>query len=44
MRERPFHKASVRAGNRQVELILTAFPMGVDPEEIEPVLSQALAG
>ena len=43
-RERPYHKASVRAGSRQVELILTAFPMGVDSEEIEPVLPQALGG
>lgn len=43
-RERPFHKAAVRAGDRQVELILTAFPMGVDPEEIEPVLAEALGG
>ncbi|MDY6826621.1 MAG: hypothetical protein SVV67_05520 [Bacillota bacterium] len=43
-RERPFHKASVRAGSRQVELILTAFPMGLDPEEIEPVVVQALGG
>jgi 5-methylcytosine-specific restriction endonuclease McrBC regulatory subunit McrC len=43
-RERPFHKASVRAGNRQVELVLTAFPMGVDPEEIEPVVAMALGG
>ncbi len=43
-RKRPFHKASVRAGNRQVTLILTAFPMGVDAEEVETVLTQAVEG
>jgi hypothetical protein len=43
-RERPYHKAAVRAGSRQVELILTAFPMGVDPEEIETVVAQAVGG
>lgn len=42
-RKRPFHKASVRAGTRRVDLILTAVPMGIDPEEIYPVLSTALA-
>ena len=41
-RGRPFHKASVRAGNRSVELILTAVPMGVNPEEIWPVLGRAI--
>lgn len=42
-RQRPFHKASVCAGNRRVELILTAVPMGVNPEEIWPVLGKAIS-
>ncbi len=41
-RQRPFHKASVRAGTRRVDLILTAIPMGINPEEIYPVLEHAL--
>ena len=42
-RQRPFHKASVRAGSRRVDLILTAMPMGLNPEEITPVLDLALS-
>lgn len=42
-RQRPFHKASVRAGARRVDLILTAVPMGIEQEEISQVLCQALA-
>lgn len=42
-RQRPYHKASVRAGSRRVDLVLTAIPMGLDPEEICPVLTQALS-
>jgi len=41
-RQRPFHRASVRAGNRRVELVLTAVPMGVEAEKIWPVLQQAV--
>ena len=41
-RQRQFHQASVRAGNRRVDLVLTAVPMGVDTEEIWPVLQQAV--
>lgn len=41
-RNRPFHKASVRAGTRRVDLVLTAVPMGLDPAEICPVLDDAL--
>ena len=41
-RQRPFHRASVRAGNRRVDLVLTAVPMGVEVEEIWPVLQQAV--
>ena len=41
-RDRPYHKASVRSGSRRVDLILTAIPMGVGPEEIYPVLARAL--
>ena len=42
-RRRSFHKASVRAGTRRVDLILTAVPMGLNPEEICPVLDLALS-
>ena len=42
-RQRPFHKASVRAGYRRVDLILTAVPMGLNPEDICPVLELALS-
>ncbi|MGI6307163.1 MAG: 5-methylcytosine restriction system specificity protein McrC [Dethiobacteria bacterium] len=42
-RQRLFHKASVRAGSRRVELILTAVPMGVNPEEIWPELGRAIS-
>ncbi len=42
-RRRPYHKASVRAGSRRVDLILTAVPMGLNPEEICPVLDSALS-
>ncbi len=42
-RRRSFHKASVCAGTRQVDLILTAVPMGLNPEEICPVLELALS-
>jgi hypothetical protein len=42
-RQRPFHKASVRAGSRRVDLILTAVPMGLNPEDICPVLELALS-
>lgn len=42
-RQRPYHKASVRAGTRRVDLILTAVPMGVDPEEIYPVVNGAIS-
>lgn len=41
-RQRPFHKASVRAGSRRVDLVLTAIPMGLNPEEVCPVLERAL--
>ena len=41
-RQRPFHKASVRAGTRRVDLILTAVPMGINPEEIFHTLESAL--
>ena len=41
-RQRPFHKASVRAGTRRVDLVLTAMPMGIDVDEIFPVLASAL--
>ncbi len=42
-RQRPFHKASVRAGTRRVDLVLTAMPMGIDVDEIFPVLASALS-
>lgn len=42
-RQRPFHKASVRAGARRVDLILTAVPMGINPEEIFHTLESALS-
>lgn len=42
-RQRPYHKASVRAGTRRVDLILTAVPMGIKPEEICLVLGRALS-
>ncbi len=42
-RQRLFHKAAVRAGNRRVELILTAVPMGINPEEIWPELRRAIS-
>lgn len=42
-RERLFHKASVRAGKRRVELILIAIPMGVNPQGIWPVLEEAIS-
>ncbi|NLI70290.1 MAG: hypothetical protein GX364_05465 [Firmicutes bacterium] len=41
-RQRPYHKATVRAGTRRVDLVLTAVPMGLSPEEINPVLEQAI--
>ena len=31
------------AGNRRIELILTAIPMGVSPEEIRRVLGRAIS-
>lgn len=43
-RQRSFHKASVRAGSRRVDLVLTAIPMGLNAEEICPVLERALRG
>lgn len=42
-RQRPYHKASVRAGTRRVELVLTAVPMELSPEEICPILDLALS-
>ncbi len=42
-RTRPFHMASVRAGRREVKLVLAAVPMGVSSERVESVLAQALA-
>jgi len=42
-RQRPFHKASVRAGTRRVDLVLTAMPMGIDVDEISRVLAPALS-
>ena len=41
-RQRSYHKASVYAGPRRVDLILTAIPMGLDPVEICPVLEEAI--
>ena len=41
-RGRPYHKASVRAGTRRVDLILTACPMGLGLQDIQPVLTAAL--
>ncbi len=41
-RNRPFHKASIRAGTRRVDLVLTAVPMGLNPDEICPLLDLAL--
>lgn len=42
-RGRPYHKAAVRAGTRQVDLVLTAAPMGLAPEEICAVLNEAIS-
>ncbi len=41
-RGRPFHRASLRAGNRNIQLVLTAVPMGIDAHEIVPVLQDAV--
>lgn len=42
-RGRPYHKAAVRAGTRQVDLVLTAVPMGLAPEETCAVLHEAIS-
>ena len=42
-RGRLFHRASLRAGERRIELLLTAFPMGVAARTVARGLATALA-
>jgi hypothetical protein len=42
-RNRLFHRASLRAGERVIELLLTAFPMGVPVEEVALPLAAELS-
>ncbi len=38
------HKASVRAGSRRVDLVLTAIPMGLNPEEVISCIGEGIEG